>query len=145
MGARLGDAMLARLVGIILGLILASSGYVVAGWGSLGTWATNLDLGPFEPHRPAVGVAATIVGGVLIVAALLPRPKRKTRKTAPARLMGLGKEHGLKAGARADFVVTDCIDTDTLVAGGPDRAFVFSKGRLVSQSATNTVRSTEDA
>ncbi|MCA0357748.1 MAG: tetratricopeptide repeat protein [Proteobacteria bacterium] len=79
----MGDAMLARLVGIILGLILASSGYVVAGWGSLGTWATNLDLGPFEPHRPAVGVAATIVGGVLIVAALLPRPKRKTRKTAP--------------------------------------------------------------
>lgn len=65
--------------------------------------------------------------------------------TAPARLMGLGKEHGLKAGARADFVVTDCIDTDTLVAGGPDRAFVFSKGRLVSQSATETVRIKEDA
>lgn len=86
MGVRLGDAMLARLVGIILGLILASSGYVVAGWGSLGTWATNLDLGPFEPHRPSVGVAAAIVGGVLIVAALLPRPKRKPRKTAPATL-----------------------------------------------------------
>ncbi|ATC23413.1 tetratricopeptide repeat protein [Caulobacter vibrioides] len=85
-GERLGDAMLARLVGIILGLILASSGYVVAGWGSLGTWATTLDLGPFEPHRPAVGVAAAIVGGVLIVAALLPRPKRKPRKTAPAPL-----------------------------------------------------------
>ena len=65
--------------------------------------------------------------------------------TAPARLMGLGKDHGLKAGARADFVVTDCIDTDTLVAGGPDRAFVFSKGRLVSQSATETVRIKEDA
>ncbi len=65
--------------------------------------------------------------------------------TAPARLMGLGKEHGLKAGARADFVITDCIDTDTLVAGGPDRAFVFSKGRLVSQSATDTVRIKEDA
>lgn len=65
--------------------------------------------------------------------------------TAPARLMGLGKEHGLKAGARADFAVTDCIDTDTLVAGGPDRAFVFSKGRLVSQSATETVRIKEDA
>ncbi len=85
-GERLGDAMLARLVGIILGLILASAGYVVAGWGSLGTWATNLDLGPFEPHRPSVGVAAAIVGGVLIVAALLPRPKRKPRKTAPATL-----------------------------------------------------------
>lgn len=65
--------------------------------------------------------------------------------TAPARLMGLGKDHGLKAGARADFVITDCIDTDTLVAGGPDRAFVFSKGRLVSQSATDTVRIQEEA
>jgi len=75
--------MLARLVGIILGLILATSGYVVAGWGSLGNWATNLDLGPFEPHRPIVGVAAAIVGGVLIVAALLPRPKPKKRKAAP--------------------------------------------------------------
>lgn len=71
--------MLARLVGIILGLILATSGYVVAGWGSLGNWATNLDLGPFEPHRPIVGVAAAMVGGVLIVAALLPRRKRKKR------------------------------------------------------------------
>ena len=59
--------------------------------------------------------------------------------TAPARLMGLGKEHGLKAGARADFIVTDCIDTDTLVAGGPDQAFVFSKGRLVSKSATENI------
>jgi hypothetical protein len=75
--------MLARLVGIILGLILATSGYVVAGWGSLGNWATNLDLGPFEPHRPAVGVAAAMVGGVLIVAALLPRRKPKKRKAAP--------------------------------------------------------------
>ena len=26
---------------------------------------------------------------------------------APARLMGLGKDYGLKPGARADFVVTD--------------------------------------
>lgn len=59
--------------------------------------------------------------------------------TAPASLMGLGKEYGLAAGARADFVVTDCIDTDTLVAGGPDHVFVFSKGRLVSQSATENL------
>ncbi len=75
--------MLARLVGIILGLILATSGYVVAGWGSLGTWATHLDLGPFEPHRPAAGAAAAIVGGALIIAALLPRRKAKPRKAAP--------------------------------------------------------------
>ncbi|MET3666862.1 tetratricopeptide repeat protein [Caulobacter sp. 1776] len=74
--------MLARLVGIILGLILATSGYVVAGWGSLGNWATSLDLGPFEPHRPTAGAAAAIVGGLLIVAALLPRRKPR-RKPAP--------------------------------------------------------------
>ncbi|WP_448956433.1 amidohydrolase family protein [Labrys neptuniae] len=53
---------------------------------------------------------------------------------APARLMGLGGDYGLKAGAYADLVVTDCIDTDTLIAGGPDRAFVFSKGRLVTDT-----------
>lgn len=64
--------------------------------------------------------------------------------TAPARLMRLGREYGLRAGARADFVVTDCIDTDTLVAGGPDRAFVFSKGRLVSKSTTEAVRMKEN-
>lgn len=75
--------MLARLVGIILGLILATSGYVAAGWGSLGNWAAHLDLGPFEPHRPAAGAAAAIVGGVLIIAALLPRRKSKKRKAAP--------------------------------------------------------------
>lgn len=81
--------MLARLVGIILGLILATSGYVAAGWGSLGTWAAHLDLGPFEPHRPAAGAAAAIVGGLLIIAALLPRRRRKPRKAAP---MAFGME-----------------------------------------------------
>lgn len=80
--------MLARLVGIILGVLLATSGYVVAGWGSLGTWATSLDLGPFEPHRPTAGAAAAIVGGGLIIAALLPRRKRK-KKPAP---MAFGME-----------------------------------------------------
>ena len=65
--------------------------------------------------------------------------------TAPARLMGLSNDYGVKAGARADFIVTDCIDTDTLVAGGPDRAFVFAKGRLVSQSTTENFHAKEDA
>ncbi|WP_454761487.1 tetratricopeptide repeat protein [Caulobacter segnis] len=76
--------MLARLVGIIMGVLLATSGYVVAGWGSLGTWATSLDLGPFEPHRPAAGAVAAIVGGGLIIAALLPRRKRKKKPTPMA-------------------------------------------------------------
>jgi len=53
--------------------------------------------------------------------------------TAPARLMGLD-DYGLRTGARADFVVTDCVDTDTLVAGGPDNYGVFANGRLVAQT-----------
>ena len=74
--------MLARLVGLVLGAVLATSGYVVAGLspigGSLGNWATFLDLGPFEPHRPIAGMAAAIVGGGLVIAALLPA-KRKAK------------------------------------------------------------------
>ena len=72
--------MMARLVGIILGVILATSGYVIAGLGVLGDWAQNLDLGPFEPHRPFVGWAAAITGAALLVAALTPRFKRKARR-----------------------------------------------------------------
>jgi hypothetical protein len=71
--------MLARIVGIVLGGILATSGYVVAGWGQLWGWAANLDLGPFEPHRPFAGGAAAILGGVLIVAALAPSRDGRTR------------------------------------------------------------------
>jgi tetratricopeptide (TPR) repeat protein len=79
--------MMARLVGIVLGTILATSGYVIAGLGVLGDWAQNLDLGPFEPHRPFVGWAAAITGAVLLVAALTPRFKRKTsRKAGPVDL-----------------------------------------------------------
>ena len=81
--------MMARLVGIILGVILATSGYVIGGWGVLGDWAQHLDLGPFEPHRPFVGWAAAITGALLLVAALTPRPKPKPRrKPAPTDLSG---------------------------------------------------------
>jgi tetratricopeptide (TPR) repeat protein len=81
--------MMARLVGIILGVVLATSGYVIAGWGVLGDWAQHLDLGPFEPHRPFVGWAAAITGALLVVAALTPRPKPKPRrKPAPVILAG---------------------------------------------------------
>ena len=81
--------MMARLVGIILGVVLATSGYVIAGWGVLGDWAQHLDLGPFEPHRPFVGWAAAITGALLLVAALTPRPKPKPRrKPVPVTLGG---------------------------------------------------------
>jgi tetratricopeptide (TPR) repeat protein len=126
--------MLARLVGIILGLILASSGYVVAGWGSLGAWATTLDLGPFEPHRPAVGAAATIVGGVLIVAALLPRPKRKPRKTAPATL-GLEIPEEAPPGARPVVAAPAAASPPSASAPvAPPSTFADMRARLITLS-----------
>ncbi|MEY8827688.1 amidohydrolase family protein [Sedimentitalea sp. XS_ASV28] len=54
----------------------------------------------------------------------------------PAALMGLGGDYGLRAGAWADLVLTDCEDADTLVAGGPMQSRVLARGRLVSETAT---------
>ncbi|GGF70723.1 deaminase [Mameliella alba] len=54
----------------------------------------------------------------------------------PARLMGLGANYGIRPGAWADLVLTDCEDTDTLVAGGPVQSRVLARGRLVSETAT---------
>lgn len=51
----------------------------------------------------------------------------------PARLMNL-KGYGIAPGARADLVVSDCDDVETLVAGGPDQFVVLAKGRPISSS-----------
>lgn len=52
----------------------------------------------------------------------------------PAGLMGLAGAYGIRPGARADLVVTDCEDTGTLVAGGPGQMRVLAGGRLVSET-----------
>lgn len=62
----------------------------------------------------------------------------------PARLMGLGADYGIRPGALADLVLTDCADADTLVAGGADRMQVLSRGRLVSETSV-TVAEAERA
>lgn len=51
----------------------------------------------------------------------------------PAQLMGLGDDYGLRTGAWADLLITDCPDVDTLVAGGPDSLCVLARGRVVSE------------
>lgn len=112
--------MLARLVGIVLGLILATSGYVAAGWGSLGTWAAHLDLGPFEPYRSNVGMAAAIVGGALIAAALLPRPKPKRRKRPPLAF-GLEAEP-VAAPVVAPIAEPPSVPTATRISAAPVQA-----------------------
>jgi cytosine/creatinine deaminase len=53
----------------------------------------------------------------------------------PAGLMGLGANYGLRAGARADMVITDCEDAERLVAGGPDKMIVLAKGRPIAEDA----------
>ncbi|PLR28257.1 hypothetical protein SGCZBJ_04440 [Caulobacter zeae] len=87
--------MLARIVGIILGLILTTSGYVISGLGTLGTWALSWDLGPFEPHRTTAGWAAMTLGGILLVAALLPRKGTSRRGTRRRKGSARGGERSL--------------------------------------------------
>lgn len=53
----------------------------------------------------------------------------------PAGLMGLEGDYGIRPGARADMVLTDCEDTDTLVAGGANHMRVLAMGRLVSETS----------
>jgi hypothetical protein len=87
--------MLARIVGIILGLILTTSGYVISGLGTLGTWAFGWDLGPFEPHRTTAGWAAMTLGGILLVAALIPRMGTSRRGTRRRKGSARGGERSL--------------------------------------------------
>jgi cytosine deaminase len=51
---------------------------------------------------------------------------------APARLMGLGAEYGIRAGARADLVIAECEDARALIAGGAERMIVIARGAVVA-------------
>lgn len=134
--------MLARIVGMALGAILATSGYVIAGWGSLGGWATNLELGPFEPHRPVVGVAAAVLGGILIVAAVTPRPKPKRRRKPEPLGLAMSDDPPIAVPvahlAEAAPQITPAIAPETIapVAAAPEAATTFDglRAELVSLS-----------
>jgi hypothetical protein len=82
--------MLARLVGLVLGTVLATSGYVIAGLGVLGDWAQHLDLGPFEPHRPFAGWAAAITGARAPRRRPDPAPQAQGAAQARAGRLGAG-------------------------------------------------------
>ncbi len=51
----------------------------------------------------------------------------------PAKLMGLEADHGIKVGARADWLVTDALDAEDLVASGPLARTVVFGGRLLAE------------
>ncbi len=50
----------------------------------------------------------------------------------PARLMGLEADYGIRAGARADLLITDAPDTAGLAAGGALARMVMVAGRVVA-------------
>jgi cytosine deaminase len=50
----------------------------------------------------------------------------------PAAVIGLGKDWGIRTGARADLLITGCDDIDDLVATGATRRAVLVAGRLVA-------------
>ncbi|HKU45296.1 MAG TPA: amidohydrolase family protein [Burkholderiales bacterium] len=54
--------------------------------------------------------------------------------SAPARLMGLDGDYGVKAGARADLLITHAEDAPDLVASGPLQRTVLVNGRVVAGS-----------
>jgi len=53
---------------------------------------------------------------------------------APARLMGLDADYGVKAGARADLLIAKAEDAPDLVASGPLQRTVLVNGRVVAGS-----------
>jgi cytosine deaminase len=51
---------------------------------------------------------------------------------APARLLGLGEDYGIRVGARADLLITDAADPAELVAGGALARTVLVNGNVVA-------------
>jgi cytosine/creatinine deaminase len=60
-------------------------------------------------------------------------PRAFTMATVnPARLMGIDADYGIRAGARADLLITDADDAADLVAGGAWSRTVLFDGRVVA-------------
>lgn len=79
--------MIARIVGLLLGLVLAGLGWaIVQPEGMLGSHLPALSLGAFEPERYGVGYAAVLLGVVVFIAGLMPKPpgggSKKKRKSS---------------------------------------------------------------
>ena len=66
--------MIARIVGVLLGLILATLGYaIVQPSGLVGAYLPLPNLGVFAPERVVVGGAAILLGVVMFIAAWMPK------------------------------------------------------------------------
>jgi hypothetical protein len=73
--------MVSRLIGLLLGLILAAAGYIIVQpLGSLVPPPPALSLGEFEGLRVLIGWGALALGGLAVLANLWPgRPKKRSQ------------------------------------------------------------------
>lgn len=76
--------MAARLIGLVLGLLIAAAGWMVVRplVGNLGPAVPGLDLADFESLRPLIGWGALALGGLAVLVNLWPA--RKRRRALPA-------------------------------------------------------------
>lgn len=77
--------MAARLIGLVLGLLIAAAGWLVVRplVGDIGPAVPGLDLGEFETLRPLIGWGALALGGLAVVVNLWPG-RGKARRSPPA-------------------------------------------------------------
>ncbi|HYE47516.1 MAG TPA: tetratricopeptide repeat protein [Caulobacter sp.] len=77
--------MAARLIGLVLGLLIAAAGWIIVRpLGEVGPALPVVDLAQFEGLRALIGWGALAFGGLAVVVNLWPGRPRPRRRAAPA-------------------------------------------------------------
>lgn len=83
--------MVSRLIGLVLGLLLAGVGYMIARpLMDVGPAVPPIDLGAFEGHRSLIGWGALALGVAALIANLLPGRAPAKKKAAAASFGAAG-------------------------------------------------------
>jgi hypothetical protein len=91
--------MIARIVGVLLGSLLAAVGWaIVQPAGLVGSHLPPLPLGAFEPERYGVGYAAIVLGVVIFIAGLMPKgPSAAKARKPPTFVADFGTDVATEA------------------------------------------------
>ena len=144
--------MLARLIGMLLGLALGGAGYAILNPGGLSGRIPVLHLGPFEPLKLFVAAAAAGLGLVIFVAALMPKgPKgggssgggsgSKKRKHGPPITVDFNAPPAATApdtDGRPHARLTAMPDPPPVRAGAPPGVESFAEARATLHSLTHS-------
>ncbi|MBI1407731.1 MAG: tetratricopeptide repeat protein [Caulobacter sp.] len=77
--------MVARLIGLLLGLLIAAAGWmIVRPLGDVGPTLPRIDLAQFEDLRALIGWGALGLGALALVVNLTPGGRKRARRAAPA-------------------------------------------------------------